>query len=217
MPCNHLILCRPLLFLPSIFPNIRVFSSESALHIRWPKYWTSASTSVLPMNNQGVPFKIDWFVLFAIQGTLRSFLQHPWTPLNHMNSMNRLQKHFQFQRIKITIHKKQCQAILCPSVVIGKFPASDLQKATQGAKNRERNHGFCFWTLILHSLPGQWNSGLPHPSPCTNYLTHFWLSELIAKWDLDPEPYRRQGLFQHRLHRTQSFSCIICASLGPEF
>ena len=57
MPSNHLILCHPLLFLPSIFPSIRVFSNESALHIRWPKYWSSASTSVLPMNIQ------DWFLL----------------------------------------------------------------------------------------------------------------------------------------------------------
>ena len=65
------------LFLLSIFCNIRVFSSESALHIRWPKYWTSASASVLPMNNQGPSFRIDWFDLFAVQGTLKSLLQHP--------------------------------------------------------------------------------------------------------------------------------------------
>ena len=57
MPSSHLILCRPLLLLPSIFPSIRVFSSESALHIRWPKFWSSASTSVLPMNTQ------DWYPL----------------------------------------------------------------------------------------------------------------------------------------------------------
>ena len=77
MPSNHLILCRPLLLLPSIFPSIRVFSNESALHIRWPKYW-SFSFSVSPSNEHSglVSFRMDWFDLLAIQGTLKSVLQH---------------------------------------------------------------------------------------------------------------------------------------------
>ena len=76
MPSNHLILCRPLLLLPSIFPSIRVFSNESALHIRWPKYW-SFSFSLSPSNEySGLTFfRINWFDLFAVQGTLRSLLQ----------------------------------------------------------------------------------------------------------------------------------------------
>ena len=75
MPSNHLILCRPLLLLPSIFPSIRVFSNESTLHIRWPKYW-SFSTS--PSNDYSglVSFRIDWFHLLGVQGTLKSLLQH---------------------------------------------------------------------------------------------------------------------------------------------
>ena len=75
MPSNHLILCCPLLLLPSIFPTIRVFSNESALHIRWPKYW---SISINPLNEQSVltSFTIDWFNLLALQGTLKSLLQH---------------------------------------------------------------------------------------------------------------------------------------------
>ena len=76
MPSNYLILCRPLLFLPSIFPSIRVFSSESVLHIKWPKYW-SFSFSISPSNEYSelTSFKIDWFNL-AVQGTLKSLLQH---------------------------------------------------------------------------------------------------------------------------------------------
>ena len=75
MPSNHLILCHPLLLLPSIFPSIRVFSSESVLCIRWPKYW-SFSFSISPFNEYSVSFRIDWFDLLAVQGTLKSLLQH---------------------------------------------------------------------------------------------------------------------------------------------
>ena len=77
MPSNHLILCRLLLFLPSIFPSIRVFSNESVLHIRWSKYW-AFSLSNIPSNEYWglTSFKIDWFDLLAVQGTLKSLLQH---------------------------------------------------------------------------------------------------------------------------------------------
>ena len=77
MPSNHLILCHPLLLLPSIFPSIRVFSSESVLRIRWPKYW-SFSFSISPSSEYSglVSFRIDWFDVFAVQGTLESLLQH---------------------------------------------------------------------------------------------------------------------------------------------
>ena len=76
MPSHHLILCRPLLFLPSIFPNIRVFSNESALHIRWPKYW-SFSFNISPSNERPGPIslRMDWLDLLAVQGTLKSLLQ----------------------------------------------------------------------------------------------------------------------------------------------
>ena len=73
MPSNHLILCRPLYLLPSIFPSIRVFFNESALHIRWPRYW-SFSFSISPSSEYAglIFFRIDWFDLFAVQGTLKS-------------------------------------------------------------------------------------------------------------------------------------------------
>ena len=77
MPSNHLILCRPLLLLPLIFLNIRVFSNESALCIRWPKYW-SYSFNISPSNETPgmISFRMDWLDLLAVQGTLKSLLQH---------------------------------------------------------------------------------------------------------------------------------------------
>ena len=77
MPSNHLILCRPLLLLPSIFPSIRVFSNESAVHIWWPKYW-SFSFNISPSNEHPglISFRLDWLDLLAVQGTLKSLLQH---------------------------------------------------------------------------------------------------------------------------------------------
>ena len=77
MPSNHFILCRPLLLPPSVFPSIRVFSNESVLHIRWPKYW-SLSFSISPSNEYSglISCRIDWFDLLAFQGILNSLLQH---------------------------------------------------------------------------------------------------------------------------------------------
>ena len=94
MSSNHRIICHPLLIPPSIFPSIRVFSNESALHIRWPKYW-SFSFNINPSNEQSglISFRMDWLDLLAVQGTLKGLLQHynskasvlqwsPWNPLN---------------------------------------------------------------------------------------------------------------------------------------
>ena len=77
MPSNHFILCHPLLLLPSIFPSIRLFSNESALRIRWPKY-CSFSFNISPSNEHSglIPFRMDWFDLLAVQRTLKSLLQH---------------------------------------------------------------------------------------------------------------------------------------------
>ena len=77
MPSNHLILCRPLLLLPSIFPSIRVLANESVLHIRWPKYWCF-SFNISPSNEYSgwISFRMDWLDLFAVQGILKSLLQH---------------------------------------------------------------------------------------------------------------------------------------------
>ena len=77
MPSNHLILCHPLLLPPSIFPSINVFSNESVLHIRWPKYW-GFSFSISPSKEYSglISFRMDWLDLLAVQGTLKSLLQH---------------------------------------------------------------------------------------------------------------------------------------------
>ena len=86
IPSNHLILCRPLLLLPSIFLNIRVFSNESGLHIRWPKYW-SFSFSISPSNEYSglISFRMDWLDLLAVQGTLKSLFPTP--QLKSVNSL----------------------------------------------------------------------------------------------------------------------------------
>ena len=77
MPSNHLILCRPLLLLPSVFPSIRVFSNESALRIRWPKYWSLSFIISLSNEYSGlISFRMDWLDLLTVQGTLKSVLQH---------------------------------------------------------------------------------------------------------------------------------------------
>ena len=77
MPSNHLILCHPLLLLSSIFPSIRVFSNESALHVRWPKYWSFSFNISLFNEHPGlISFRMDWLDLLAVQGTLKSLLQH---------------------------------------------------------------------------------------------------------------------------------------------
>ena len=82
MPSSHLILCRPLLLLPLIPPSIRVFSNESTLHMRWPKYW-SFSFSISPSNEHPglISFRMDWLSLLAVQGTLKSLLQHHSSPV----------------------------------------------------------------------------------------------------------------------------------------
>ena len=84
MPSNHLILCRPLLLLPSVFPNIRVFSNQSALHTRWPKYW---SFSISPSNEYSglISFRMDWFDLLTVQGTLKE--RSPAPQFKSINSL----------------------------------------------------------------------------------------------------------------------------------
>ena len=88
MPSNHLILCHPLLLLPSIFPSIEVFSNESALRMRWPKYWSFSFISPSSEHPGLISFRMDWLDLFAVQGTLKSLLQH------HSSSINSLALRF---------------------------------------------------------------------------------------------------------------------------
>src|SRR5574337_1629572 len=88
MPSNYLILCRPILLLPSIFPSIRGFSNESVLRIRWPEYW-SFSFSISPSNEYSrlISFRMDWSDLLAVQGTLKSLLSQDYVPGSHGDKM----------------------------------------------------------------------------------------------------------------------------------
>ena len=99
MPTNHLILCRPLFLLPSLFPSIRVFSKESVLHIRWPKYW-SFSFSISPSNEYSglIFFRMDWFDLLAVQGSLGS------SPTPQFKSINSLGLSFLYSSTLTPIH-----------------------------------------------------------------------------------------------------------------
>ena len=83
MPSNHLILCHPLLLLPPIPPSIRVFSNESTLHMRWPKYWSFSFSISRSSEHPGLIFRMDWLDLLAVQGTLKSLLQHHSTNVMH--------------------------------------------------------------------------------------------------------------------------------------
>ena len=118
MPSNHLILCCHLLLLPSIFLSIRVFSNESALHIRWPKYW-SFSFDISPSNEHSelISFRMDWLDLLAVQGTLKSLLQHhsskasillvgyiPWGP-KESDTTEQLHFHYCWNHLLLTLQK----------------------------------------------------------------------------------------------------------------
>ena len=91
MPSSHLILCHPLLLLPSVFPSIRVFSDESVLHIRWLKFW-SFSFSISPSNEYSglIPFRMDWLDLLAVQGTLKSLLHMLLKVNKHLSRLSLL-------------------------------------------------------------------------------------------------------------------------------
>ena len=104
MPSNHLILCHPLLLPPSVFPSIRVFSSESVLHIRWPKYW-NFSFSTSPSNEYSGPisFRMDWLDLLAVRGILKSLLQY-----HSSKSINSLALSFLYGPTLTSIHVRMC-------------------------------------------------------------------------------------------------------------
>ena len=137
MPSNHLILCRPLLLLPSIFPSIRVFSNESALRIRWPKYW-SFSFIINPSNEHSglTSFRMDWLDLFAVQWNLKSLLQH------HSSKASIL----------------QCSAFFIvqlshPYVITGKTIA--LTRQTFCWQSNVSAQYSIIWILLIHKK--QWN------------------------------------------------------------
>ena len=116
IPSNHLILCHPLLLLPSIFPSIRVFSKESVLRIRWPKYW-NFSFSISPSNEHSglISFRIDWFDLLAVQGALKSLLQQ---------------------------HSSRASILQCSAYFIAQFSHPYLTTGKAIALTRRKSHSF---------------------------------------------------------------------------
>ena len=149
MPSNHLILCRPLLLLPSIFPSIRVFSSESAPCTRWPKYW-SFSFSISPYNEySGLnSFRIAWFDLLAIQGTLKSLLQHCsskvsilWHPAFFMVQLSHLNK-TTGETVVFTIRTFVCKVMVLLFNMLSTFVTmrnTGLDEAQAGIKIARRS------------------------------------------------------------------------------
>ena len=150
MPSNHLILCRPLLLAPSIFPSIRVFSDESVLHIRWPKYW-SFNFSISPSSEYSglISFRMDWLDLLAVQGTLKSLLQH------HSSKASSL--HLAFFTVQLS-H---------PYMITGKTIA--LTRRTFVGKVMSLLSGYRIKSCILDRLP----------SKCLSYISR-WCSQVVS-------------------------------------
>ena len=146
MPSNHLILCRPLLFLPSTFPSIRVFSNESALLIRWPKYW-SFSFSTSPSNEHSglISFRMDWLDLLAVQGTLKSLLQHHslkasilWCSTPSLNHQHRV---FSSWPIRTRLHAQ----LQLEGTLWGQMPASPSSSDSWKETGTWRKARTCVW------------------------------------------------------------------------
>ena len=146
MPSNHLMLCHPRLLLPSIFPSIRDFSSELALCIRWPKYW-SFSFSISPSNEHSglISFRMDWFHLLAVQGTLKSLLWSTWLYLAFLILLN----------TQLHMIGKQ-EHVLCYALLSGSVVSDSLQP-----HGREPARFLCPWGWFRQEY---W-SGLPCPPP----------------------------------------------------
>ena len=168
MPSNHLILCCPFLFLPSIFPSTRVFSSESALHIRWPKYW-SFSFSINPSSEclGLISFKIDWFDLLAVPRTLKSLLQHHnskasvvWCSVFFMVQLSHLYMNWRGHSFDYTDFVGKVMSLLFnmlsmfaiaffPRTSVFNFMASVTVCSDFGAQENEICHCFHFSSIYL--------------------------------------------------------------------
>ena len=125
MPSSHLILCRPLLLLPPIPPSIRVFSNESALRIRWPKYW-SFSFSISPSNEYSglISFRMDWLDLLAVQGTLKSLLQYHSSKASIILHFSSVQFSCSVVSDSLRPHESQHARPPCPSPTPGVYTNS---------------------------------------------------------------------------------------------
>ena len=165
MPSNHLIFCRPLFLLPSIFPSIRVFSNESALLIRWPKYWSSSFNISPCSGHPGLVFRMDWLDLLAVQGTLKNLLQH------HSSKASILRRSKpgleNFEHYFTTVWDECNCAVVWAFFVIALFGIGMKTDLFQ-------SYGYCWvfqicWPIECSTLTTSpfriWNSSTGNPSP----------------------------------------------------
>ena len=196
MPSNHLILCRPLLLLPSIPPSIRVFSNESALRIRWPKYW-SFSFNISPSNEYPglISFRMDWLDLLALQGTLKSLLQH------HSSKASVLRRSAFFIVQLSHIHTEKAMAptpVLLPGKSHGQRSLVGSVHGVAGSQTWLSDFTFTFQfhamekEMATHSNVLAWRipgTGEPGELPCmgSHRIGHDW-SDLGAEAAAIPSP-----------------------------
>ena len=197
MPSNYLILCHPLLFPPSIFPSIRVFSNESVLHIRWPKYW-SFGFSISPSNEYSglISFKMDRFDLLAVQGTLKSLLQHHSSKASilqlpnpqHLASLTFTTSLSLLKLMSIELMMPSNNLILCCPLLLLLSVFLSIRVFSN--------------ELTLHQVPQYWNFSFSiNPSNEYSGLISFWVDwfDLLA--------VQRTGPHQKILERAEERSC----------
>ena len=153
MPSNHLIFCHPLLFSPSIFPSIRVFSNESVLHIKWPKYWSFSFSISLSNEHPGLTsFRMDWLDLLAVQGTLKSLLQHhsskAWILWSSAFFIVQLSHPYMTTGKTIAL-TRWTFADKCPPTQSYGFSRSQVWMWELNYKESWAPKNWCFWTVML--------------------------------------------------------------------
>ena len=170
MPSNHLILCLPLLLLPSIFPSIRVFSNESALCIRWPKYW-SFSFSISPSNEHPglISFRMDWLDLLAVQGTVRSLLQHHSSKASILrcSAFFMVQLSHPYMTTGKTMALTRQAFVSNVSASLGHLPVSPVEfpSSCENIAVRKARDDCCGFTRPLCACAGQVSAPTPSPHP----------------------------------------------------
>ena len=177
MLSNYLILCLLIRLLPSIFPSIRVFSNKSVLHSRWPNYWSSSFSLVLPVNYSGlISFRIDWFDLLAVQGTLKSLLQHH----NSKDSVLQCSAFFMVQlshpfmttgKTKALTMKVKVKSLSCVRLFVTPWMVAYQAPQSLGFSRQE------YWSGLLFPSPGiiptqGSNPGLLHCRQMLYHLSH---------------------------------------------
>ena len=176
MPSSHLILCRPLLLLPPIPPSIRIFSNESTLRMRWPKYW-SFSFSIIPSKEHPglISFRMDWLDLFAVQGTLKSLLQH------HSSKASILRRSAFFTvQLSLLLEFTQTHVHWVGDAI---QPSHPLSSPSPPAPNPSQHHSLFQWVNSSHEERGYFQMS------CVGYSNQAYFTNIfmrISHWTLQP-------------------------------